>query len=141
MALAEASVRGWFVVLRLIAGLVVFVAVGGMTANAQSTAASSPLPAPPAAGQAPSALGSFELTPSQKAKIDSIGARHASEAKAVQDLFAIDPSEAMRRMVALRARMQKEVRVVLTAEQRAIFDRNMAEINAQMDAHRPAPPR
>jgi Spy/CpxP family protein refolding chaperone len=37
--------------------------------------------------------------------------------------------------------MQAEVRAVLTPEQRAIFDRNVAEMNAQMDAHRPMAPR
>ena len=59
----------------------------------------------------------------------------------VSDLFATDPAEAMRRMVALRTKMQKEVRVVLTSEQRAIFDRNIAEMNAQLDAHLPSAPR
>jgi hypothetical protein len=32
------------------------------------------------------------------------------------------------------------VRTVLTPEQRAIFDRNVAEMNALMNAHRPTAP-
>ena len=46
----------------------------------------------------------------------------------------------MKRMVVLRTRMQAEVRAVLTTEQRAIFDRNVVEMNAQMNARLPMVP-
>ena len=85
--------------------------------------------------------GSLELTPDQKARLEAIARKYAPEGKATSELFASDPAEAMKRMLAVRARMQKEVRTVLTVEQRAIFDRNVAEMNAQMDAHMPPAPR
>lgn len=86
-------------------------------------------------------MGSLELTPEQKKKLAALGAKHADEGKATGELFQTDPAEAMKRMVALRTKMQKEIRTVLTPEQRAIFDRNVAEMNAQMDAHMPSAPR
>ena len=126
--------------LRIVAGVIAFTASGTAAAHAQSSAAS-PSTLSSTGKQGPASLGGFELTAAQKMKIDSIGAKHSAEAKVVGDLFATDPAEAMRRMVELRMKMQKEVRVVLTTEQRAIFDRNVAEMNAQMDAHLPSAPR
>ena len=85
--------------------------------------------------------GSLELTAEQKTKLAAITNRHADEGRAVGELFQTDPDAAMKRMVVLRAKMQGEVRAVLTTEQRAIFDRNVAEMNAQMNARMPAAPR
>ncbi len=104
-----------------------------MTSRAQQPAVS----VKPSSGP----MGSLELTPEQKQQLSALAAKHAEEGKVTGELFQTDPSEAMKRMVALRAKMQKEIRTVLTPEQRAIFDRNVAEMNAQMDAHRPAAPR
>ena len=107
--------------------------LAGASARAQGSAGGQSAPPPARPQEAPS-LGGFELTPVQKAKIDSIGARHLPEVKAIGDLFATDPAEGMKRMVVLRAKMQKEVRVLLTPDQRAIFDRNVAEMNAMLNA-------
>ena len=126
--------------LRIVVGVIALSASCSIAARAQSSAASASAP-PSTAKQAPPSLGGFELTAAQRTKIDSIGAKHSAEAKVVGDLFATDPAEAMRRMVVLRMKMQKEVRVVLTTDQRAIFDRNVAEMNAQMDAHLQSAPR
>ena len=124
----------------IVAGIIVLSASSAPDARAQSSAAS-PSTLQSGGRQAPPSLGGFELTAAQKTKLDSIGSKHSAEARVVSDLFATDPAEAMRRMVALRTKMQKEVRVVLTSEQRAIFDRNIAEMNAQLDAHLPSAPR
>jgi hypothetical protein len=88
-----------------------------------------------------SSAGSLELTADQKTKLMAISNKHADEGRAVAELFRIDPDAAMKRMVALRTKMQAEVRLVLTPEQRTIFDRNVAEMNAQMNAHLQASPR
>lgn len=85
--------------------------------------------------------GTLELTAEQKTKLVAITNKHADEGKAVGALFQTDPDAAMKRMVVLRAKMQAEVRAVLTIDQRAIFDRNVAEMNAQMNAHLPTAPR
>lgn len=111
-------------------------------ARAQGAAVSPHTQAPAVSVKPPSGpMGSLELTAEQKQKLAALGARHADEGKATGALFQTDPAEAMKRMVALRAKMQKEIRTVLTPEQRAIFDRNVAEMNAQMDAHMPSAPR
>ena len=113
----------------------------GASARAQS-AIGAPA-AQPAAAMKPSSgpMGSLELTPEQKKKLAALAAKHADEGRATGELFQTDPAEAMKRMISIRAKMQKEIRTVLTPEQRAIFDRNVAEMNAQMDAHMPAAPR
>jgi Spy/CpxP family protein refolding chaperone len=82
----------------------------------------------------------LELTAEQKTKLAAITNRHAEEGRTVGELFQTDPDAAMKRMVTLRTKMQSEVRTVLTPEQRAIFDRNVAEMNALMNAHRPTAP-
>lgn len=87
-----------------------------------------------------SSAGGLELTAEQKTKLTAISSRHADEGKALGELFKTDPDAAMKRMVSLRTRMQAEVRAVLTPEQRTIFDRNVAEMNAQMNAHLPTAP-
>ncbi len=127
--------------LRVAVAAVALVSSSAAVAHAQSAPpGTSEQESRPARAQALATLGSFELTPAQKMKIDSIATRHSAEMKGVGELLATDPSEAMRRMVALRTRMQKEVRVLLTTDQRAIFDRNVAEMNAQMNAHMPSGP-
>ncbi|CAN5165337.1 hypothetical protein BH09GEM1_BH09GEM1_22970 [soil metagenome] len=86
-------------------------------------------------------MGSLELTAEQRKKLDAIATKHADEGKTVGQLFQADPDAALRRMVVLRTKMQSEVRAVLTPEQRAIFDRNVTEMNAQMNARLPGTPR
>lgn len=120
----------------------------GASAGASAAHAQSPVDTASARKQASTSradrlanAGGLELTPEQKAKLAAITNRHADEGKAVGELFQTDPDAAMKRMVVLRAKMQSEVRAVLTPDQRAIFDRNVAEMNAQMDAHRPMAPR
>ena len=76
----------------------------------------------------------------QRAKLAAITNKHADEGKAIGELFQTDPDAAMKRMVTLRAKVQAEMRAVLTPEQRTIFDRNIAELNAQIDARRPTSP-
>ena len=86
------------------------------------------------------ANGGLELTAEQKTRLTAITNRHADEGRAIGDLFKTEPESAMKRLVILRAKMQAEVRTVLTVEQRAIFDRNVQEMNAQMNAHLPIAP-
>lgn len=120
---------------RALAASVALLVLSGRAVRAQASAMNAP--ASPSQSS-PATLGGFELTAVQKAKIDSIAAKHSAEMRAVGDLFSTNPGEGMKRMVALRTRMQKEVRVILTRGQRAIFDRNVAEMNAQMNAHMPS---
>jgi Spy/CpxP family protein refolding chaperone len=48
----------------------------------------------------------------------------------------------MKQMMSLRDKSGAEMRAILTAEQQAVFDKNMAEAKAQMEARQhQAPPR
>jgi len=118
------------------------VATGAVSARAQSTADTAAIRKQAQAARAErlSSAGGLELTAEQKTKLTAISNRHADEGKSLGELFKTDPDAAMKRMVVLRTKMQAEVRAVLTPDQRAIFDRNVAELNAQMNAHLPAPP-
>lgn len=74
------------------------------------------------------------LTDAQKAKVDTIQA-HAREQMASMDRS--DP--AMReKMTEMRAKQNKDIRDVLTAEQQAIYDKNLAEM-PQGGGRRPPP--
>lgn len=79
-------------------------------------------------------MAGIELSAEQKAKLEAITVKYADENQDVRGLMAADPVATMKRMMAVRERMLSEVRAVLIAEQRAIFDRNIAEMKLLMDA-------
>lgn len=78
-------------------------------------------------------LAGIELSAEQKAKLEAITLKYAEENKGGRDLMATDPVEAMKKMLALREQMLPELRAVLTVEQRAIFDTNVAAMKARID--------
>ena len=129
--------------LRTLFAAIALLAISASVARAQSPAdtAARRKQAQSARGDGLASSGSLELTAEQKTKLTAITSKHADEGKAVGELLKTDPESAMKRLVTLRAKMQAEVRAVLTVEQRAIFDRNVSEMNAQMNAHLPNSPR
>lgn len=128
--------------LRTLLAAIAVLAIGASVARAQSPVdtAARRKQAQAARGDGLASSGSLELTAEQKTKLTAITNKHADEGKAVGELLKTDPESAMKRLVILRAKMQAEVRAVLTMEQRAIFDRNVSEMNAQMNAHLPNAP-
>ena len=84
-------------------------------------------------------LDGIELSAEQKTRLEAITAKYADQNKRVRELMAADPAAAMRQMVAVREKMLPEVRAVLTVEQQAIFDRNIAELKARMNARMKPP--
>lgn len=69
-------------------------------------------------------LAGIELSAEQKAKLEAITLRYAEENKGGRDL---------KKMLAVREQMLPEFRAVLTVEQRAIFDTNVAAMKARID--------
>ena len=128
--------------LRTLLAAAALLAIGASAARAQSPVdtAARRKQAQAARGEGLASGGSLELTAEQKTKLTAITNKHADEGRAVSELLKTDPESAMKRLVTLRAKMQAEVRAVLTVEQRAIFDRNVSEMNAQMNAHLPTTP-
>ena len=80
------------------------------------------------------------LSPDQKAKMAEITAKYAPEQQAIRDLMATDREGAMKKRAELSAKTNPEIRAILSKEQQAIFDKNLADQTARMNAPRPAPP-
>jgi Spy/CpxP family protein refolding chaperone len=80
----------------------------------------------------------IELTEAQKAKVAEINAKYQPEMQAIRESMqgGGDRAEAFTKMQALREKMTPEIRAVLTAEQAAIYDKNVAEQKARMEQMR-----
>jgi Spy/CpxP family protein refolding chaperone len=116
---------------------VVFVISGTVAASAQAAPQAGVQPqrgAGAARGRDAQQLANIELTAEQKTKLEAINAKYAEENRTTRDAMAADPAAAMKRMMAIRDKMLPEIRAVLTVEQRAIFDKNIAEMTSRMNA-------
>ena len=85
-------------------------------------------------------LKDITLTDAQKAQIKTIREKYMPQQvelrKAAQAVGG-PPDEATRsKMMDLQSRQSAEIRAVLTADQQTVFDRNLAEMKARMDARR-----
>ena len=77
------------------------------------------------------------LTSAQQAQIDSIHARHQGEMKGLDPRNNPDDREKMRQM--MQSHMA-ELRAVLTPEQQAVFDKNVADMRARRGGGMGGPP-
>jgi len=80
-------------------------------------------------------LTGIELTDAQKAKFAEITAKYQPEMQAIRESFQNggDRAEGMKKMQSLRDKMTPEVRAILTPEQQAIYDKNLAEQKARFE--------
>ncbi len=88
-------------------------------------------------------LNGIELTDAQKVKFEEIQKKYQPEMQAIREsmMNGGDRADAMKKMTELRDKSGAELRAILTTEQQAVFDKNMAEMKAQMEARqRQAPP-
>ena len=83
-------------------------------------------------------LNGIELTDAQKTKVAEIQAKYQPEAQAIRESMqgGGDRAEAFKKMQALNDKRNPEIRAVLTPEQQAIFDKNLAEQKARMEQMR-----
>jgi Spy/CpxP family protein refolding chaperone len=83
-------------------------------------------------------MAGIELTDAQKTKVAEIQAKYQPDLQAVRDAMqgGGDRAAAFTKMQAIRDKMNPEIRAVLTAEQQAIFDKNLAEQKARMEQMR-----
>ncbi len=78
-------------------------------------------------------LDNMMLTDAQKVRIESITKKYQPDMQAIYlAMNSGDRIDARQKMVALREKMQPEVRAVLTPDQQAIFDKNAAEQKSRM---------
>ena len=83
-------------------------------------------------------MNGIELTDAQKTKVAEIQAKYQPDLQAVRDAMqgGGDRAAAFTKMQAIPDKMNPEIRAVLTAEQQAIFDKNLAEQKARMEQMR-----
>ena len=79
------------------------------------------------------------LSADQKAKYAEIQAKYAPEQQAIRDMMQTDREGAMKKRAELSAKMNPEIRAILSKEQQVTFDKNMEEMAKRMAAPRPAP--
>ena len=118
----------------LVLGSTVASAQGGPPAGAQQQGQ------PGRGGRGNPQLAGIELTADQQAKMAEIQAKYAPEMQAIRDLMATDRAGAMKKRADLNAKMQPEQRAILTAEQQAVFDKNVAAAKARADSIAKAAP-
>lgn len=116
--------------IRIVALSALLLVAGALTAHAQGGALQSQ-----GARRSDRLLDNMMLTDAQKSRIEGIMRKYQPEMQAIQESAAsgADRNEARTRFVALRDKMQPEIRAVLTPDQQAIFDKNAAEQKARMD--------
>jgi hypothetical protein len=79
------------------------------------------------------------LSADQKAKYAEIQAKYAPEQQAIREMMQTDREGAMKKRAELSAKMNPEIRAILSKEQQATFDKNVEEMQKRMAAPRPAP--
>ncbi|CAN5247797.1 hypothetical protein BH09GEM1_BH09GEM1_15350 [soil metagenome] len=79
------------------------------------------------------------LSADQKAKYAGITAKYAPEQQAIRDMMQTDREGAMKKRAELSAKMNPEIRAILSKEQQEVFDKNLEEQAKRMAAPRPAP--
>lgn len=77
------------------------------------------------------------LSPAQKAKIDSIQAAARTENMAMMQQGGMQDSTTRAKMMNARRKTNADIRAVLTADQQATFDKNLAEMPAPGAGRRP----
>lgn len=85
-------------------------------------------------GRGGAAMMGITLTEEQMAKMAEIRTKYATESQAIRDLMATDRPGAMKKQAELNAKMQPEQRAILTAEQQAMFDKNLAAAKMRADS-------
>ncbi|HZD86111.1 MAG TPA: Spy/CpxP family protein refolding chaperone [Gemmatimonadaceae bacterium] len=85
-------------------------------------------------------LKDINLTDAQKAQVKAIREKYAPlqlELRKSVQATGSPPDEATRtKMIDLQSKQAAEIRAVLTADQQATFDKNLAEMKSQMESRR-----
>lgn len=117
-------------IIRVVALGALLLVAGAVAAQAQGGAAQQG----EAARRPDRLLDNMLLTEAQRGKIDRIMRKYQPEVQALMQSrnSGDDRAGSMQKLMALRERIQPEIRAVLTSDQQAIFDRNVAEQQSRM---------
>ena len=81
-------------------------------------------------------LNGIELTDAQKVQLDAIQKKYQPEMMELRNqmMNGGDRTELMKKVADLREKSAKDIRAILTSEQQVVFDKNLAEQRAKMQA-------
>ena len=81
-------------------------------------------------------LNGIELTDAQKAQLEAIQKKYAPEMTSIRNemMNGGDRATLMKKAADLREKQAKEIRPILTPDQQTVFDKNLAEQRARMQA-------
>lgn len=80
------------------------------------------------------------LTAEQQARVDSVNARYSSERRAIMQDESLDQDARRAKSRALMGKQREEIKVLLTDDQKKVFDRNVEEMQARMQQGGGRPP-
>jgi Spy/CpxP family protein refolding chaperone len=80
------------------------------------------------------------LTAEQQAKVDSIGAKYMTERRNMMQDQSLDQDARRAKGRELMGKQQEEVKALLTDEQKKVFEKNVADMQARMQQGGGRPP-
>lgn len=121
--------------------LQVLVVASLLVGSASIATAQDPQPQPQGQGQAQGRAGNrgmamllqgITLTAEQQVKMDSINARTQAQRQAYMADQSLDGPARREKMMEMMNKQREEIKAVLTAEQKTVFEKNVAEMQARM---------
>lgn len=121
--------------------LQVLVVASLLVGSAEIATAQDPQPQPQGQGQAQARAGNrgmamllqgITLTAEQQVKMDSINARTQAQRQAYLADQSLDGPARREKMMEMMNKQREEIKSVLTAEQKTVFEKNVADMQARM---------
>jgi Spy/CpxP family protein refolding chaperone len=106
--------------------------------SASIASAQEPQPQPQGAGRGMGRGGmqalmqGITLTAEQQAKVDSIGRKYMAQRQEMMQDQSMDQDARRAKMREMMTKQQDEIKAVLTAEQRTVYEKNVADMQARM---------
>ena len=107
----------------------------GSTTAARAQVVRGTIPDQAGRGRGAMQMNGIELTEAQKSKLDEIQRKYQPQMTALRDEMngGGDRQELFKKVGALRERSAAEIRAILTPDQQAVFDKNIAEQKARFE--------
>ena len=77
------------------------------------------------------------LSAEQQVKTDSVSQKYTGERQKLMQDQTMEMSARREKMMEMNTRMREEIKVILTDEQKKVFDKNVADMAARMGGGRP----
>lgn len=77
-------------------------------------------------------MNGITLTAEQQAKVDSIGQKYSAQRREIMQDQSVDQDARRAKSRELMTKQQDEIKAILTAEQKTVFEKNVTEMQARM---------